>query len=86
MKQFNFKNFNHVISTAYDQDEGIPRVDHVFDILHELIRSGRINTILEKCHDDIEHNYQELIRWFSYSETYIKYNQGPISTELDIKK
>jgi len=85
-KQFNFKNFNHVISTAYDQDEGIPRVDHVFDILHELIRSGRINTILEKCHDDIEHNYQELIRWFSYSETYIKYNQGPISTELDIKK
>jgi hypothetical protein len=85
-EQFSFKTFNHVISDAYDQDEGIYRVDHVFDILHELISSGRIKTILEECHDDIEHNYQEIIRWFLHAEKHIKYKQGPISTELDIKK
>ena len=45
---FSIKTFNHVISDAYDLDEGIPRVDHVFDILYDLINTGKIHTLLEQ--------------------------------------
>lgn len=55
------KFFENVIPLDYDNDGGIERVDHAFDILHTLIRTGKINTILEDCYDDIEHNYQYII-------------------------
>lgn len=55
------KFFENVIPLDYDNDGGIERVDHVFDILHMLIRTGKINTILEECRDDIEYNYQYVI-------------------------
>lgn len=50
--------FPDVISNAYDEDFGIYRVDHVFDILRELILTKKINTILEDCKEGIELNYK----------------------------
>lgn len=57
---FDFRFFENVIPLDYDCDEGVHRVDHAFDILHTLIRTKRINSILEKCADDIEHNYNKI--------------------------
>lgn len=52
------KTFNHFIDPSYDEDSGICRVDHMFDILNTLIRTDKIYRILEDCAEDIEHNYQ----------------------------
>ena len=52
-----FRFFENVIPLDYDNDEGIDRVEHAFDILRELIRNKKIDTILEDCADDIENNY-----------------------------
>ena len=83
---FSIKTFNHVISDAYDLDEGIPRVDHVFDILYDLINTGKIHTLLEKCQEDIEHNYQTLMQCLDSSEKYITYGRGEIGTDLDAQR
>lgn len=56
-----FRYFENVIPLDYDADEGIDRVEHAFDILHELIRTGKIQTILEDCQEDILHNYRLLM-------------------------
>lgn len=56
----NYKFFGHYINLDYDKDSGIHRVDHVFDILNELIRTKKIYNIIEACRDDIEHNYNVL--------------------------
>lgn len=50
--------FNQYITTEYDNDEGVHRVDHVFDILRELIKTEKIYRILEDCAEDIEYNYE----------------------------
>jgi hypothetical protein len=50
--------FEDVFSNAYDDDQGIWRVDHVFDILRELIITNKIQTILEDCQQGIETNYR----------------------------
>jgi hypothetical protein len=50
--------FDNVISNAYDDDEGIYRVDHVFDILRELILTDKISTIIDDCRDGLETNYR----------------------------
>lgn len=52
------KFFENVIPLEYDNYGGIHRVDCAFDALHTLIRTGKINSILEDCRADIEHNYQ----------------------------
>jgi hypothetical protein len=52
--------FKNVIPADYDELEFVDRVDRVFEILQELISSGRINTIVEDCADDIEWNYRSL--------------------------
>jgi hypothetical protein len=80
------KTFDHVIPTDYDQDEGIARVDHVFDILHELIRTKKINKILEQCRDDIEHNYNCAMAQLNDWAEPIEYNRGPIGTEIDMQR
>lgn len=59
MKPFKF--FGNVLDLDYDNGEGIYRVDHLFHILGDLIRSEKIYTILEDCQEDIEHNYQAVI-------------------------
>jgi hypothetical protein len=56
------KFFENVIPIDYDLDGGIHRVDYAFDILHMLIRTKKIDSILEDCHDDIEHNYQYMMQ------------------------
>ena len=50
--------FENIISNAYDDDHGIWRVDHVFDILRELILTNKIQTIIEDCQEGIENNYK----------------------------
>jgi hypothetical protein len=68
--------FENVIPLDYDEDGGIHRVDHVFDILHTLIRTKKIDTILEDCRDDIEHNYQWMMQYIQNSKEYkTQYNQ-----------
>jgi hypothetical protein len=49
--------FENVFSNAYDNDHGIWRVEHVFDILRELILTDKIQTIIEDCQEGIETNY-----------------------------
>jgi hypothetical protein len=56
------KFFENVFGTEYDNDEGIYRVDHVYDILHTLIRKGKIEKLQEACKKDIEHNYNTMIK------------------------
>jgi hypothetical protein len=51
------KFFENAISLDYDLDEGVDRVEHAFDILRTLIRTGKINTLLADCKDDIDNNY-----------------------------
>lgn len=58
----NLKFFENVIPIDYDSYGGIHRVDYVFDILHELIRTNKISTIIKDCNSDIEHNYNEILR------------------------
>lgn len=50
--------FKNVFGTDYDNDSGLDRVNHVFDILHTLIRNNQIHLIHDKCRQDIEHNHQ----------------------------
>jgi len=63
---FELKYFENVIPIEYDTYGGVHRVDFVFDILHELIRTNRINTILEDCRDDIEHNYSVVAKYINH--------------------
>ena len=55
------KFFENVFGTDYHSDHGIHRVNHVFDILHTLIRTGKINQIHDKCRKDIENNQQCIV-------------------------
>jgi len=50
--------FEDVIPLNYDNLYGKERVDAVFDLLANLISTGKINTILEDCKEDIEHNFK----------------------------
>lgn len=51
------KTFEDYFGKGYDDLEGLARVNAVFDILNDLIESGKIYSILEECKADIEHNY-----------------------------
>jgi hypothetical protein len=71
-----FRFFESIIPIDYDQDEGIYRVDHVFDILRELIRTEKIYRIIEECQDDIEHNYNSLIKIYPLLQELRKQSQS----------
>lgn len=53
--------FDDLIKVDYDLGEGVYRVQHVFDILKQIIDRGDIHQILDICHEDIEHNYNSII-------------------------
>ena len=57
-KMVGFSYYENVFGLDYDDDTGVHRVDHVFDILGTLIRNGSANTILEKCQKEIKFNQQ----------------------------
>lgn len=57
------KFFENAFGTDYDNDSGVHRVDHVFDILHTMIRTGNIQKLHDQCQKDIEHNYNALIKF-----------------------
>lgn len=78
-----FKFFENVIPIDYDTYSGIHRVDYVFDILHELIRTGKINTIIEDCASDIEHNYNEIIRIINLEKTQHEHYDYLFNRDLD---
>jgi hypothetical protein len=54
-----FENLVPTYSCCYD---GASRSDFVFDRLSELIASNRIETVLDECKDQIEHNYKLAIQ------------------------
>ena len=60
LRAMGFRTFDNIISTAYDQTDGLVRVDRVFETLEQLIDQG-IDDILDQCHDDIEHNHNLLL-------------------------
>lgn len=60
-RKLGYKTFEGIIPEDYDQLYGIQRVDRVFEILHQLIQSATIDTLLERCHDILEHNHQWVI-------------------------
>jgi hypothetical protein len=79
----NFKFFENVIPVDYDTYGGVHRVDYVFDILHELIRTDKINTIIEDCASDVEHNYNEIIRILNSYKPQQKHYASLFNTEID---
>lgn len=68
-----FKIFKGIIPDAYDRDYGIHRVDHVFDILRELIRTDRIYQVIEDCQEDVEHNYRVITNWIELHKRTLPY-------------
>lgn len=56
-----WKFFDKIIDNSYDQSQGIHRVDHIFYILQDLIRTDKIYRILEDCQEDIEYNYRVIV-------------------------
>jgi len=59
-----FKFFENAFGIEYDNDHGIDRVNHVFDILHTLIRTKKIEKLHEQCQKDIEHNYNLILKLY----------------------
>lgn len=57
---YSLKTFENYFNHGYDDLNGIQRVDKVFQILENLIETGKIYNILEDCKDDIEHNFQNM--------------------------
>lgn len=54
---YRIRTFDNYFVRGYDDLYGKARVDAVFQILEDLIESGKIYNILEDCKEDIEHNY-----------------------------
>jgi uncharacterized protein YerC len=52
-----FKTFSSIFPEDYDQLSGIQRVDRIFEILKQLIETNSIDTLIEKCHNILEHNW-----------------------------
>ncbi len=63
LQRFGFKTFDGIIDETYDQYGGFTRVDAVFDILNNLIIENKMDTLLEQCHDILEHNHTVLTKW-----------------------
>jgi len=80
--QGEFRFFENVIPLDYDRDEGITRVEHAFDILHELIRTKKIDTILEDCAEDIENNYNLVKRRVEHLQKYRLLYQDRYNTKI----
>lgn len=68
LREVGYKTFEAVIPDYYDDLEDNWRIDAVFNILADLIDSGKINTLLDDCKEDLEHNYNQVIeltsRWY----------------------
>lgn len=56
-RKVNMRTFDKYFNRGYDDLYGKARVDAVFQILEDLIETGKIYNILEDCKEDIEHNY-----------------------------
>jgi hypothetical protein len=62
LRSIGFKTFDNIIPSDYDQLEEFVRVDAVFHLLENMISNGELDTLLERCQDDIEHNYNLLLK------------------------
>jgi hypothetical protein len=72
-----FDFYENLIPNYADCYDGASRSDFVFDRLAELIESQRIDTVLEACADQIEHNYKlafELINKEKKTPEYFELN------------
>lgn len=57
LNEIGYKTFGEFFPEDYDNLEGIPRVIRIFDILHELIKSKAIDTLVDKSNDILMHNH-----------------------------
>lgn len=53
-----FDFYENLVPNYADCYDGASRSDFVFDRLQELIETGSIDTVLDQCADQIEHNYK----------------------------
>jgi hypothetical protein len=74
LQDVGFKTFNTVLDENYDKLIGMHRVDRVFDILHNLIETQSIDTILDRCEDILEHNHQLVIKK-CYQHKFVSYKR-----------
>lgn len=56
LQALGFKTFDNFIPSDYDNSADLLRVDNVFAVLETIVDQG-VDNLLEKCRDDIEHNY-----------------------------
>lgn len=75
LQRYGFKTFEGIIPEYYDQLGGFGRVDAVFNILNNLIIENKMDTLLEQCHDILEHNHDVLTKWAIHEQT-TKYGNG----------
>lgn len=57
-ENYDIRFFQSVIPLTYKYLKGKERVDVIYDILHDLIKSGKIQTLLHDLKEDIDHNYK----------------------------
>jgi len=75
LKETGFKTFSPYIPEDYDSLTGLQRVDRIFEILDELIKSKRIETLLDDCSDILEHNHKLLVSEIEKHRTILKKRQ-----------
>lgn len=76
LQSMGFRTFDNVIPSWYDHMSDNFRIDAVFDILDNLISTGKINTLLNDCQSDIDHNYAVLTELYNKWYTRIEFNQN----------
>ena len=57
--------FDRFIPEDFDSYSGVHRVDYAFDILHNLIASGKIYSIIDDCQNEISENYNTAVSFLS---------------------
>ena len=75
LRNLGFKTFSPYIPEDYDSLTGLQRVDRIFEILDELIKSKRIETLLDDCSDILEHNHKLLVSEIEKHRTILKKRQ-----------
>jgi hypothetical protein len=61
LNDIGYKTFDGIITEDYDHLSGMQRVDRVFEILHQLIESGSIYTLLDQCQSILDHNQKTVV-------------------------
>jgi hypothetical protein len=63
LEDHGFKTLKGLLPDDYDQLQGIPRVDRVFEILKMAIETIGIKYILEQSQEILEHNHKHIVSY-----------------------